>query len=46
MSGSVPSVATVFTISAVTPELPPVKIVPFVNCASVLPLAKLVNLTA
>ena len=35
VSGSVPSVPTVFVISAVTPEVPPVKIVPVVNCANV-----------
>ena len=46
VSGSVPSVATVFVISAVTPEVPPVKIVPVVNCANVFEESILVNFTA
>ena len=46
VSGSVPSVAAVFVISAVTPEVPPVKIVPVVNCANVFEESILVNFTA
>ena len=46
VSGSVPSVATVFVISAVTPEVPPVKIVPVVNCYNVFEESMLVNFTA
>ena len=45
VSGSVPSVATVFTTSAVTPDVPPVKTIPL-NEDSETPLSILDNFTA